>query len=669
MYIKRDPKQIFRLAVLALAISFFEKLIKKSIKEVAEENGVSEKQLHIWKERLKQEGLSLFSCLRPGKRKEVFLQHQENEKLLIYEVINRLLVETETGRAEFSAEIKEKILQERERLKERFCLSYQKFAELIGIPSRTLRLWAKKYREGGGEALEDKSPVPKDNKKKLPPVIIEKIQRCGEWWRRKRGKIRPTEFSNWLRLRCRKLLLEEGHPDLADNTITRYLKEVDLYQEKEEKPKGKRGSFIYYFPGAQGLIDTCQLYFLGVRAYVIGVMDAFSRGILSQSAFLRETKEAVVKVTGISLKEAKKFRLKLLSLVSDHGRVYKAKDTREYLRSEGILPIFAPPYWPEGKAAIERYFRTLKEAIYVRPGKLLRLFLKGLARRAIELGKRVITWVLNVILQGIQEEYNSRSQREEKQSPDEKVSKGHTESLKKATWKVLEERAATSSLKRELIDSVYKEFGLTVNLAGAKKCLSRYRKESIVEAAEALRRKLVVEDLAPMNRWYYLSKVTSNIEERRKELELKQAEIIISREKKRRQEEEDKREIQRQREWHETHPQESLQSAIEWYLLFYPKKLGLSYYEGTIIENVVKILKSHSLLTAPLRLKEIGENILSEDTINRLKNKAEKQGLNLPSEIKMREAKERILELLQGGYAQAGRNLPPIQNLRSLYLR
>ena len=48
---------------------------------------------------------------------------------------------------------------------------------------------------------------------------------------------------------------------------------------------------------------------------------------------------------------------------------------------------------------------------------------------------------------------------------------------------------------------------------------SRYREESFEEAAEALRRKLAVKDLAPTNRWYYLSAVTYNIEKEKKEEE------------------------------------------------------------------------------------------------------------------------------------------------------
>jgi len=398
-------------------------------------------------------------------------------------------------------------------------------------------------------------------------------------------------------------------------------------------------------------------------------MDAFSRRIFHQCAFLRETKEAVVKVTKVSLQEARELGIKVTSLVRDHGRVYKAKDTREHLREEGVLPIFAPPYWPEGKAALERYFRTLKEAVYVRPGKLIQLLLRGLIRKITRLGKRIIAWILNIILQTIQEEYNGRPQGKEKESPDERISKEHSEELEAATRRVLEQRMEKSSLKGELIDSLIKEFELTVSRVKAKNYLSRYRKESIEEAAEALRRKQAEEELPPLNCWRYLAAVARKTEKRKEEVELKEAKSIIYREKERMRKEQERKKIQRQREWLESHPEESLQEAIEWYLLFHRNKLGLAHYERMIMENVVKIMKRHSLLTVPIKIQKMGESILSEDTLNGMRNKAEKKGLELPNELKIDEAKTKILELIQGSYAEAEGNLPPIQNLGSLYPR
>ena len=55
MFISRTPDEIFSLAVSAVAVSFFDNLTCSSIKEIAISASVSEKQLHSWKNRLKEE--------------------------------------------------------------------------------------------------------------------------------------------------------------------------------------------------------------------------------------------------------------------------------------------------------------------------------------------------------------------------------------------------------------------------------------------------------------------------------------------------------------------------------------------------------------------------------------------------------------------------------------
>ncbi len=51
-----------------------------------------------------------------------------------------------------------------------------------------------------------------------------------------------------------------------------------LWARKLQK-EGKRGAFRYYFLGAQSLIDTSLVFFLGVRMYLIAVMDVFSSAL------------------------------------------------------------------------------------------------------------------------------------------------------------------------------------------------------------------------------------------------------------------------------------------------------------------------------------------------------------------------------------------------------
>ncbi|MBT9151091.1 MAG: hypothetical protein DDT40_01275 [candidate division WS2 bacterium] len=178
MYINRSAEEIFKQANLALSLKFFDNLIKTSIKEVAKKAGVSEKQLHFWKNLLEKEGPKVFSSLKPGRKKEYLSFLEPVEKLLIYETVNHLLVDEkkyEGKNRKFSAEVKEKILKERGRLKEEYSLPYENFSKLLGFDSGSTRLWSRKLRQEGREGLKDRSRAPKRRPKKLPQELIDEI--------------------------------------------------------------------------------------------------------------------------------------------------------------------------------------------------------------------------------------------------------------------------------------------------------------------------------------------------------------------------------------------------------------------------------------------------------------------------------------------------------------
>ena len=129
-------------------------------------------------------------------------------------------------------------------------------------------------------------------------------------------------------------------------------------------------------------------------------MDAFSRNIFHQEVFLREKAEKIIKCLKASLKKARSLGLKVLSLLSDHGRPYKSRRVRQYLKGKGICRNFSPPYWPEGKAPIERYFRTLKEKLSNK-WEVLRLLLKGIF---LWIKERVAQRFFNFILLALTDE-------------------------------------------------------------------------------------------------------------------------------------------------------------------------------------------------------------------------------------------------------------------------
>jgi hypothetical protein len=90
------------------------------------------------------------------------------------------------------------------------------------------------------------------------------------------------------------------------------------------------------------MIDTCHLKLFGVRLYLITLLDAYSRSILSQGIFLREISSNVKKV----IKKGLSRYPSLKSILSDWGRPYRAREVKRYLDEKGcyiyLLPLSDP---------------------------------------------------------------------------------------------------------------------------------------------------------------------------------------------------------------------------------------------------------------------------------------------------------------------------------------
>jgi len=657
MYVTRLPELKYQAAVLAEAIPFIDNLKCRTIKGLAANSGVSEKQVHRWKSLLREEGLRLFSTLKPGRRKTDISSCRENEQLLIYETINRLLAESR-GKYRFTAKDKQRLLSERARLKAEHGLTYEIFSQLVGIDSGILRLWARRVKTEGAEGLVEKSRAPKRCPNKLPAEVISRIERYGRKWQCRHRTIHITEFSVHFRYRYRKLLRQFGKSSISDKVIARYLKQAGLYKQREETPKGQRGRFRYYFPGAQCMIDTTMVVFLGVRLKLIAVLEAFSRNILYQEGFLRENAGAVIRVLSKSLQAAGRKGLKILSVLSDHGRPYKSGRVRCYLRGNGICRNLAAAYRPTGKAVIERYFRTAKEQLASRCG-LIRLFFKGLWQW---LKVRMVKTIFNLLLLGLTEKYNRRDSRQAKSSV--RVGPQFQESVRR----VLQTEEQNSELKSELIDRVYKEFFSAggVRKTKVKGYLSGYRKETITSAAEALRRKLAVDDLPVKNRWWYLSKVAYNIKKKMQEEQVARARQVIRTQQTNIKEDEEMARIEEEKWWAEQHPQEALDKAVNWYLLLCNFPVARRYYQREIIRITGTVMERYSILTAGLKLKELCERIkVKVLSTGMLRNKM----VPLPAPSDVEQSKEEIITLLKQYNFRGKQDIPVVQNLRRLWIR
>jgi len=665
MYIAYKPVFSFQLAVKAIAVSFFDNLGKGlTIKGLAKESGISEKQLHIWKRHLLTEGPKLFDRRRPGRKKEEVSRGRSKETaILIYETINRLLSKDREGqRRPSDADFKADILRERKRLKEEFSLSFQDFSRLIGIPESTLGLWQKKEREEGKEGLKPKSRAPKKNARKLPEEIIQAIQRYGQKSQRN-GEVRNLSlFSRSFRRRYQRLLSAHRHLDISARVIGRYLKEAGLYRrKKEEKAKPKRGGFRYYFPFAQGLIDTTFFFFGGVWVKIITVLDAFSRKVIAQTAFRRESSQNVIRC----LKRALYKGRQLLSLLSDHGKVYKTERVKKFLEKSGVLKLLSTPYYPQGKAPIERYFRTLKETLVERNPIFL-----ALLGAWVKLKTMAALLFLNLILVGQREIYNRAPMAAlNGSSPEARVRETPDTRVEKATRFLLQEQAKEDQTKKELVRALVKEFQIPGRKGKAVRYLTLFQKKTLKESAEALRKKLAVSDLPSTGRFYYLAKVAQNIEEREKEAARKNAEKVLLQSQAQRKREErlrsEKEAAKMEEEREEQEPESMLKYAVEWYLCFEGNPFREYLCKDKIAGAVQRLFSDCSLSSASLVLERITKWVERKESLEVIGKEASR--LRIPVPFFSDSEKERVIKIIQETYRKVKDQLPQVQNFKELW--
>ena len=158
-------------------------------------------------------------------------------------LVQGLLVHKERENLILSSSIKERLIVAREELKESNGISCERFSQLVGISSRQLRRWAKRYQpEIGQKSLENKSRRPKRSPRETPSSIKEVLIR--DW---RGGKI--MRFCRDFNGRYRRLLNREGIGSLSRKSITKTLKREGLYHPSSElRLKRKKGCLPLFGP-------------------------------------------------------------------------------------------------------------------------------------------------------------------------------------------------------------------------------------------------------------------------------------------------------------------------------------------------------------------------------------------------------------------------------------
>lgn len=585
MYRHLDKKHILIGVCLSICNSFFDKRIP-SLKAYLRGVGISEAVIYRLRPLVEGRILKFLEGRLPGRRNK--LRDEKAEALEVAKKVNGLLQyllqrvlfhKKKRKNLIFSPSIKEMIIVAREELKESHGVSYERFSQLVGISSRQLRRWAKRYQpEIGQNSLENKSRRPKGSPRETPLSIKEALTR--HW---KGGRI--TSFCRDFNRRYRRLLKKEGIGSLSRKTITRILKREGLYHPcSTSRPKPKKGVFHYLAPLAQGMIDTCHLKLFGVKLYLITLLDAYSRAILSQGIFLREVSINVKKV----IKKALSRYPSLKSILSDWGRPYRAKEIKRYLDEKGVLRILAAPFRPQSKGVIERYFRTckdyLKEIFSGFEGRMLPFPLLLRKILALVFGIGVLWHFSRKYTRGIQPGIDSKTPEARLK---ERVSLSDPEVLKK-----LNRLAERHLPKRELISELKEYFGFKESVTKMKKALLSHSLKALKESRRRLEVIRTKEGaLSPKVNFRYFLGILRNVEE---EIKIrKRDEKVREREGMRALKEinEAIAEGEASRKYQEEHPEKVIYDSISNYLLCLgvTGQFGRGHYERRITEDMERI--------------------------------------------------------------------------------
>lgn len=223
------------------------------------------------------------------------------------------------------------------------------------VSSWTIERWIRAYKKDGFNALLPKERDDAGIQRKMTPEIKTAVI----------AKVK--DFPAMPATVIYRSLIEEGvltQDDASLSTVTRFVakarKDLDSLQlipprerRRYEKP---HINMVWYGD------STYSVYLAdenGIRrqVYIIALIDDASRLITSCQAFFHDNTENLFQVIEIGIRRYGKPEL----FSFDNGKNYRNQQTALLAARAGIAINYAPPYTPQSKGKIERFFGTLKE--------------------------------------------------------------------------------------------------------------------------------------------------------------------------------------------------------------------------------------------------------------------------------------------------------------------
>jgi putative transposase len=222
------------------------------------------------------------------------------------------------------------------------------------VSVETLLIWARRYRLDGFSALAPKSRCDSGVSRVIPPQLAQLIERL--------KRENPHRTAATL---LRELALSSGSdtPPISAASLYRFLKEHDLTERELLNPTTVRRKFEAEY--ANQIWQSDMLYGPYVQrpeggkrqCFLYAIIDDASRLIPHAQFYLSEGLDSLLDC----LRQAVKARGIPIRLYVDNGKVFHSQQLARIAASLGILIVHSPPYQPEGRGKIERWFKTVRD--------------------------------------------------------------------------------------------------------------------------------------------------------------------------------------------------------------------------------------------------------------------------------------------------------------------
>ena len=254
------------------------------------------------------------------------------------------------------------------RLVEQSRLPVRRTLDKLGIlPARFYR-WCDRYQSGGYEALEDRSPRPKQIWNRIPDDIRGRIIRLAL----DAPELSPRELATrfidtegYFVSEASVYRLLKAH-DLITSPAFVVIKAADAFKDKTVRPNQLwQTDFTYLKVIGWGWF------------YLSTILDDFSRYIIAWKLCTTMRTEDVTDTLELALKASGCDQARVVHkprLLSDNGSSYISGDLAEWLDDRSMEHVRGAPYHPQTQGKIERWHQTLKNRIllenYYLPGDL-----------------------------------------------------------------------------------------------------------------------------------------------------------------------------------------------------------------------------------------------------------------------------------------------------------